>query len=201
MTDQEGKSQSPKNIKLGSEKLKIFFVAHLNRIYHAKAHLVNRLPQLKGEVYYDDLQMAIQETVEDVEKQIARMEVIYELLDEQISKGSINGLTGLIDDAFGAAKDLNLDYIAVPLLAKFYVLPNTLSITAGPQFSFLVNDADEILDTKKFDVAASGGLELKIIAGLFAQARYNIGLTKVSDSEFAGDAKNAVFQLSVGYFF
>ena len=117
------------------------------------------------------------------------------------AEGLFTSQGGKYDDAFGAAKDLNLDYIAVPLLAKFYVLPNTLSITAGPQFSFLVNDADEILDTKKFDVAASGGLELKIIAGLFAQARYNIGLTKVSDSEFAGDAKNAVFQLSVGYFF
>ena len=105
------------------------------------------------------------------------------------------------DGVVGVAKDINLKYISVPVLAKFYILPNTLSITAGPQFSFLTNDADDAFETKKFDLAASGGLELKIIAGLFAQARYNIGLTKVSDSEYAGDAKNAVFQLSVGYFF
>ncbi len=85
-----------------SEKLKTFFVNHLNRIYYAKMHLVKRLPQLKDEVYYGDLQSAIKETVDDVEKQIARMEVIYELLDAQISKGSINGLTGLVDDAFEA---------------------------------------------------------------------------------------------------
>ena len=105
------------------------------------------------------------------------------------------------DGVVGVARDIKLDYISVPVLAKFYILPNTLSITAGPQFSFLVNDADDILETKKFDLAASGGLELKIIAGLFAQARYNIGLTNVNDSEVRGDVKNGVFQVSVGYFF
>lgn len=102
---------------------------------------------------------------------------------------------------FAIDQDINLDYISVPVLAKFYILPSTLSITAGPQFSFLVNDADEAFKAKSFDLAASGGLELKIIAGLFAQARYNIGLTKVGDGDYSGDAKNAVFQLSVGYFF
>jgi hypothetical protein len=103
--------------------------------------------------------------------------------------------------AVAVAKDINLDYIAVPVLAKFYLLPDRFSITAGPQFSFLVSDADEILETKKFDLAASAGVELKIIAGLFAQARYNIGLTNVNDGEFEGDVKNNVFQLSVGYMF
>ncbi|SEN00843.1 Ferritin-like metal-binding protein YciE [Mucilaginibacter gossypiicola] len=105
MSDQPEKSRSPKHIKLGSEKLKMFFVNHLNRIYFAKAHLVKWLPQLKNEVSFNDLQLAIQETVDDVEKQMARMEVIYELLDAPISKGSINGLTGLVDDAFEAIKE------------------------------------------------------------------------------------------------
>jgi len=105
------------------------------------------------------------------------------------------------DTALDIAQDINLDYIAVPVLAKFYVLPDILSITAGPQFSFLVSDAGDAWDNKSFDLAASGGVEVKIIAGLFAQARYNIGLTKVSDNEIMGDAKNGVFQLSVGYFF
>ena len=71
---------------------------------------------------------------------------------------------------------------------------------AGPQFSFLVNDAEDAFETKSFDLAASGGVELKIIMGLFAQARYNIGLTNVSDNSDV-DVKNGVFQLSVGYYF
>ncbi len=102
------------------------------------------------------------------------------------------------EDAFGAAQDLNLDYISVPVLAKFYILPEVLSVQAGPQFSFLVSEAEEALEANSFDMAAAGGLEVKLIAGLFAQARYTIGLTDVYDDI---DSKNAVFQLSVGYMF
>jgi hypothetical protein len=110
------------------------------------------------------------------------------------------------DTALDIAEDINLDYISVPVLAKFYILPNTLSLTAGPQFSFLVSDAESVIpgenyDANSFEVAASGGIELKIIAGLFAQARYNIGLTDVGDDAVYANSKNGVFQLSVGYYF
>ncbi len=98
------------------------------------------------------------------------------------------------------ARDINLDYISVPVLAKFYVLPDRFSLMAGPQFSFLVNDADDI-NAKSTDIAIAGGAELKIIAGLFAQARYNVGVTKVNDDTVVGDIKNSVFQLSLGYMF
>jgi len=97
--------QAGKTIHLGSKKLELFFINHLNRIYQAKVHLVEWLPKLQDEVYFSDLRYAIRETVEDVEKQIARMEMIYELLDAQISKGSIKGLTGLVDDAFEAIRN------------------------------------------------------------------------------------------------
>lgn len=103
------------------------------------------------------------------------------------------------DTALDIAKDINLDYISVPVMAKYYIVPK-LSIMAGPQFSFLVSDAEEALKTKSFDMAAVGGVELKIIAGLFAQARYTVGLNNVSDVSDV-DVKNNVFQLSVGYFF
>jgi len=105
MSEKPDKSKSWKKINLGSEKLKIFFVKHLNRIYGAKLHLVSRLPSLIKEVGFDDLKSAIEDTVGDVEKQIARMEVIYSLLDAEVSKGSIHGLTGLIQDAFEAIEE------------------------------------------------------------------------------------------------
>lgn len=95
-------------------------------------------------------------------------------------------------------EDINLDYISVPVMAKFYLLPDRLSLMAGPQFSFLIDDAEATYKTNSFDMAAAGGVELRIIEGLFAQARYTIGLNDVTD-EF--DSKNAVFQLSLGYMF
>jgi ferritin-like metal-binding protein YciE len=105
MSNKSEKKGPSDSIELGSEKLKVFFINHLNRIYFAKAHLVNRLPQLASEVHFSDLSHAIQETVDDVEKQMARMEVIYAIMDSAIGKGSIHGLTGLIDDAFEAIKE------------------------------------------------------------------------------------------------
>lgn len=102
--------------------------------------------------------------------------------------------------------DFNLDYISVPVLAKFYLVTDILSIEAGPQFSFLVNDSNDAFDdiadggsdTKSFDFGVAGGLGVNIAGGLFAQARYTIGLTEVSKD---ADAKNAVFQVSLGYMF
>lgn len=105
MTEHSDKHRSWKKINLGSEKLKVFFIKHLDRIYTAKLHLVSKLPSLVEEVQFADLKHAICETVEDVEKQIASMEVIYTLLDAEVSKGSIHGLTGLIEDAFEAINE------------------------------------------------------------------------------------------------
>jgi Outer membrane protein beta-barrel domain len=102
------------------------------------------------------------------------------------------------DTALDIAKDLNLNYISVPVMAKFYIIPEKFSVMAGPQFSFLVDEAEEAFESKSFDMAAAGGVELKIIAGIFAQARYTIGFTDVYDEV---DSKNAVFQLSLGYYF
>lgn len=97
------------------------------------------------------------------------------------------------------AGDFKLDYIAVPVLAKFYLISDKLSLEAGPQFSFLVNDdapsVETQFETKSFDFAAVGGLGLNITNNLFVQARYVAGLTDTSK-----DAKvtNQVIQLSLG---
>ena len=53
-------------------------------------------------------------------------------------------------------------------------------------------------DPKTFDFSLNAGLGLKVVGGLFVQARYGIGLTEVSDK---ADFKNSVFQLSAGYMF
>lgn len=94
--------------------------------------------------------------------------------------------------------DFNLDYVSVPVLAKFYIVSNKLSIDAGPQFSFLVNEAEEAFKNESFDFALAGGLGLDITDSFFAQARYTIGLTEASKN---AEVKNAVFQVSLGYKF
>jgi len=94
--------------------------------------------------------------------------------------------------------DFNLDYVSVPVLAKFYILTDKLSLDVGPQFSFLIDEAEEAVENESFDFALAGGASLYLTKSFFAQARYTIGLTETSKD---AEVKNAVFQLSVGYMF
>lgn len=98
-----------------------------------------------------------------------------------------------------AVKDIKYDYVTVPVLAKFYLITDKLSLEAGPQFSFMINESvPDQFRTKSFDFAAIGGLGLNITDNIFAQARYVIGLT---DTTKDAEIKNKVIQVSLGYRF
>lgn len=111
----------------------------------------------------------------------------------------------------GDRAELQLDYINVPVLAKFYILEG-LSIEAGPQFSFLLNDEVDFNPNsnggdnptpfrdslKTFEFGVAGGLTFQTPIGIFATARYNQGITKIADDL---DIQNSVFQLGVGFKF
>ena len=94
-----------------------------------------------------------------------------------------------------------LGYLAVPVLAKFYLNDGkTFSLEAGPQASFLVSERNEVElnDTNTFDFALVGGLEYKLTQNIFIQGRYNLGLTEAKKD---ADVKNSVIQLSAGFMF
>lgn len=96
-------------------------------------------------------------------------------------------------------KDINFSYVTVPVLAKFYLITDKLSLEAGPQFSFLVNEnVPDQFESKSFDFSAVGGLGFNFTENIFAQARYVAGLT---DTTKDAEIKNRVIQVSVGYRF
>ncbi|PWK77235.1 ferritin-like metal-binding protein YciE [Mucilaginibacter oryzae] len=73
-------------------------------IYAAKSHLVSKLPEILDEVHYHDLRKGILETVEDVLKQMVRVEMIFELLGEKMTAERCPGMIGMIEEAFQAIK-------------------------------------------------------------------------------------------------
>ena len=104
--------------------------------------------------------------------------------------------------------EYQLDYINVPVLAKVYILDG-LSIEAGPQFGFKVNeeidananadDGDLNLDeAEDFDFGVAAGITFETPMGLFATGRYTQGFTDIVNNR---DVKNSVFQIGVGYKF
>ena len=102
--------------------------------------------------------------------------------------------------------DVKLDYINIPLLAKYYVAEG-FSIEAGPQVGFLMSAKAEDEDVKDFvsgiDFGLGIGVGYKMDSGLNFAARYNLGLSNINDGEGSDDFKNQnnVIQLSVGYMF
>jgi hypothetical protein len=118
------------------------------------------------------------------------------------------------DDEFEGT--FKLDYLNIPLMAKFYV-GEGFSLEAGPQVGFLMSAKDEYdftgtafkseeEDIKEFvkdiDFGINVGVGYKLEGGLNFGARYNLGLSDANDSgDDSFTLKNSVIQAYVGYFF
>lgn len=111
-----------------------------------------------------------------------------------------------------------LDYLNIPLMAKFYVAKG-FSLEAGPQIGFLLAAKDKYVEyyngdtfsgtedmidyMKTIDFGLNFGVGYKLDNNLNFGARYNLGLSDIWDDSEGGifNQKNGVFQISVGYFF
>jgi len=122
------------------------------------------------------------------------------LYSAQGAKGDVMSISE--NGGYIKKETLKLDYITVPVMAKYYITEG-LNLQAGPQFAFNVNakllGEDIKDDIKSFDFGVNFGAGYELPMGVFFDARYNVGLSKVGKE--GGDAKNGVFQVSVGYKF
>lgn len=102
---------------------------------------------------------------------------------------------------------LKLDYITLPILAKFPIA-KSLSLETGPQVGFLIssknktNESNETIpNTKTIDFGLNAGLNYELNNGVFFQARYNLGLTDIGIAGDNNRASNSVIQFSIGKLF
>ena len=101
---------------------------------------------------------------------------------------------------------LQLNYINVPVLAQY--MTSGLRLQTGPQFGFMVSaerkfsqgelDADDLYSS--FDFSWSFGAGYLLPSGLGIDARYNLGLSNISDNNVY-EARNRVIQVGLFYQF
>ncbi len=129
-------------------------------------------------------------------------EVLYTSLGSTFDFGSVSR-------ASDTKVDFIANYLAIPVMAKYYVADG-FSLEAGPQIGFLLsakakNDTNEedIKDAyESTDFGAAFGAGYKMENGLFFNARYGLGFSNVFKDAADGEwVKNNAFQFSVGFMF
>ncbi|MEL7001658.1 MAG: porin family protein [Bacteroidota bacterium] len=107
----------------------------------------------------------------------------------------------------------NFSYLNIPVMLKLYLIGG-LNVQIGPQFGFLMSADREVSDVlgnineedvtdlyESSDLSLGLGAGLDLPFGLTANARYNLGLSEIDNSESLAETSNQVFQISLGYRF
>ena len=118
---------------------------------------------------------------------------------------------GAEQDFLGEDLQSKINYVNIPILLKLYLAAG-LNLQIGPQFGFLVSGDQDVVDQvgnkvtqdakdfyKGSDVSLGLGAGWDLpIAGLVLDARYNLGLSDINDTQVDETVRNQVFQLSLG---
>lgn len=102
----------------GGGNIDIFFIDHLNRVYCAKAHLIERLQEVLDHDGFSDLEKAIKETIELLEQQVADMDTIFNLLDLKYTFENCSSMISILDSAFISIQQHDDD----PELRDLYII-------------------------------------------------------------------------------
>ncbi|OKS88124.1 DUF892 family protein [Mucilaginibacter polytrichastri] len=150
--------------KLVPEKVRTFFVVHLNHIYTAKSHFVERLPEIGLQGYFEDLKKPIEKLTEDVTLQLSSLNAIFKLLDAEPTVNNSGSLICVVENAFSSIpffgdspslRDMSLRYylynIANMETASFKILQTAASELKNKPISLLLtlNFKDAKIDRTK----------------------------------------------------
>jgi opacity protein-like surface antigen len=111
-------------------------------------------------------------------------------------------------DEMGTTFTQTVDYIVLPVMAKFYVA-DAFSLEAGPQIGFLVGakiEADgESVDVKEFynstDFGLNFGAGYDFTENISAGLRYTLGLSNIAKDSGDESIQNSNFALALAYKF
>jgi ferritin-like metal-binding protein YciE len=169
------KSIVRKNAGAGASNslLKEFFVDELKDIYYAEKQIAKTLPKMKKAATSEELKTAFEEHLTMTQKQVERLEQVFELLGEKAKGKTCEAIEGIIKEGEGIIADTD---------------KNTATRDVG-----LIFAAQKV---EHYEIATYGGLaQLAETLGL-AEAKNLLGTTleeeKQTDILLTGIAENHV---------
>jgi ferritin-like metal-binding protein YciE len=90
---------------MSDEGLKELYVEELKDIYNAENQLVKALPKLAKAAASDELRQGLEEHLEQTKGHVARLEQIFEMLDESPKGKKCAGMVGLVEEGSEVMKE------------------------------------------------------------------------------------------------
>lgn len=107
----------------------------------------------------------------------------------------------------GVNYETRLNYINMPIVTKHYLVGG-LNLQLGAQFGYLITAKEHGADQlglksaiNKYNADILVGMAYDFDCGFVIEGRYNIGLTNIQSLEPAGDLRNGLLQVMVGWKF
>lgn len=99
------KKSAPKPSGKTQSALVEFFTDELKDIYWAEKHLVKALPKMAEAATSEELKDAFETHLEQTQEHIARLERVFELLDEKAQAKKCDAMEGLVEEGEGIIED------------------------------------------------------------------------------------------------
>jgi ferritin-like metal-binding protein YciE len=105
-TSKSKKSSSSANMRSEETMLKELFIEELRDIYWAEKHLTKALPKMKKAATSQELATAFEDHLAVTEKQIERVEQVFELLDMTPRAKKCEAMDGLVKEAQNVIEEM-----------------------------------------------------------------------------------------------
>ncbi len=97
---------------------------------------------------------------------------------------------------------VKVNYLSIPVLLRYKLIGDFLTLHAGPQFSILMDKDRSFLENggrafSKGDFSLVGGAQIKV-AMFRLSGRYMVGLNNINDIDDQEEWRNQGFQVSLG---
>jgi len=144
--------------KNGLNEVEQFFFETLNKLFCAKAHLIERLLEIIEDTRFSNLKAAIAETIAETEDQVENLNEIYTLLEKSHSFKNCSALITILDNSFTEIQQTTRGSEIRDLLIMAYIYTAESTETAALKVLKVIADKLPNAEIKKLlilSIAAS----------------------------------------------